>query len=253
MGMIGSRVPRLVPHVKGIELVGLTIMLVAWTMDWFSIQKRAKDRASYQELSKAIHDMDTRIRATDLVRYEANLTRWSQHNPPPKDKLYDVRAAAWSSPEVRATWVAMRSQDIFSMQMQLVLVINMRRDVGLTLDDADLKHAASEVQALLDEFQSKTVEFKVGGEPQVRLDVKNLSFKDTFPIGERIDRISSLCRAGVTKTGKDLEERMAFSTCIYRWLFVLGSAILIGSKLVGWYGDTRAKEQHAPPSDVVAG
>jgi hypothetical protein len=220
-----------------VEAVGMATVLICWALDWNSVQywdsakKGFKDNLQSAQFAYAESHRSADARLESAITRALNIRGAGDlfSNKKKLDKIYE---SAWDSNEVRQRWHVRVSDNIIAADNYLMIARSYNKDYNLNLDKS-IKETSDNIEhtiKLLGEEYFKSPP----GTITVIPNAKRISAK----MAGEFDSISyDLIKSTVTlsnQTAGALYYKGDRASSIYRFTFLLGTALLIIAKLYEW-------------------
>src|SRR5216683_5229242 len=96
-------------HLKLIEAVGVALVLLAWILNWWSVDKWNRADRTLEHAQESMTAMVGAIQTTANIRLEAAVSHEvGRHPADPSSDRARVYAQAWRSAEVRERWLTVQ-------------------------------------------------------------------------------------------------------------------------------------------------
>jgi hypothetical protein len=231
-------------HFRLLEAVGMATVLICWALDWSSVQYWDSAKKEFKDNLQSVQYAYAESHRSADTRLESAITRaLNRHSPEGLfadqerlDKIYD---SAWESNEVRQRWHVRVADNVIAASNYLLIIKTCNKDYNLNLDKAingstdNIEHTMK----LLGEEYFKSP-------PGTVTAISNAKVISAQKAGE-FDSISyDLIKNAIALsnlTAHALYMKSSKASSIYRFMFLLGTALLIIAKLYEWRISLSAK------------
>jgi hypothetical protein len=213
--------------VKFWEAVALALVLGAGIVSWVYVQDTANAKSNLRNSLRSVQDAFTVSDTKNAIRLEAAVTRASMGRDLPVGTL-DNYAYAWNSPEVRDAWLKRTENEVRNLANILFVIRGAEERHRLNEHTTNLAEQVAELRSEL----GRIVE-ALGGEAGAE---GALSFtgSDAGDWGDKIGPIYSALVALMNETTHRLAEKATTRAWIYQGIFILGSTLLVGVRIMEW-------------------
>jgi hypothetical protein len=233
-------ISRILRHFKLFEAFGLLLILCAWGLSWNSVERWSTARSEVDSAVELNLRSYTGSQITANVRLEAAVTRTSMRNlereeSDPKTN-YEM---AWESSEVKQYWSYRLQNELFSLSF-------LRESMG-ELDkkyDLGLEGELREIRARINSAESRLKLPEIGkrSAPAAIEIPAHISITEANDIETSLSSIYLEELRLVDRARHCMEKRRSASLNLYRFLFFLGTVVVVASKIADWRKSTAESE-----------
>lgn len=237
-------------HRRLVEVGGMSLVLMAWGLNWVSVDNWNGATASYQRQVDKIVTGYHSVQTTANIVLESAITRATAAAT---EDQYDTEnqpyQRVWSSGDVRRGWFQRTMNDVAHLRFFIDAIREADGEYAFGLGDR-AKDLDAELTPIENKMQS-LLGSRRGWVAAPAFDLKLLSASEAFKIEQSaeqlVERIFSLHGEALDAFAK----RKKQWTWFYAGAFFIGTLMLISSKLLEWYFDPVSGD--ALPADASPG
>ena len=124
----------MVKHRRLLEALGLLLVLVAWTLNWWNSDRWSGAAGDYLFHVESILDSYRATTLTSTVQIESAVTRAAAAGQPIPERTLGHYGMAWESPEARLRWAEHAQARLAYLRNSHENLRNTRAEYGLVLD-----------------------------------------------------------------------------------------------------------------------
>jgi hypothetical protein len=224
------------------EALGMLFVLVAWGLNWTSVERWSAAQTSHERVVEEIMQTYHHVQITANVVLESAISRASVASTAP-NATSDLPPyqRAWHSADVRRAWLQRASNG----GMQLDLLISALHDTDeqyrllLGTRIVRLREDFSPIEQRLQSFSAQK-----GWIPVPSFDEDALSAKGAGDMDRNVGKLAEQAFIVHEEVLNAIAARRKLSTRIYNTVFFIGTFLIIVSKILEWQIGRRPVEEN---------
>ena len=220
---------------KFVEAISMFFILVSWGLDWGGSKKWEQYT---QTLHNSLSSIQSAYLASDIlntIKIEAAVTRFTnKKSPDTVIRFLGDYADSWKSPDVRYVWFQRFSNELSTINSRLIILKSFNEKQALHIDQ-DIQMVESNILDIQTELFSKLNINSLDGKIFLKPDFDLMTGREAGVIDGKLSPINKKLLELINKSVTDLTVRKSAYSNMYRFIFIVGSILLIIVKLIDWY------------------
>jgi len=228
-----------------VEAIGLLLVLIAWGLEWQSVKKW--DNA-YENYVRFVTSFNQAIYAADdqfARQFEFAVNRSVQQIKLDPHDRFSAYKKAWEYAEVRQLWLE-----------QFLLELKGLEELSKNISEMSARYGLS-VPLTLKSIENGRAQLQNGLRELVHPDDMSsqsprifgstaISFEHTLKLRRKVRELVSASIAPLNELGEAMRLKSGSASKLHGLLFLLGSLLLVGAKLMEWWVEKKECIRNKP-------
>lgn len=219
---------------KLFESIAMLLILLSWGLEWNGIKNLEQKTNSLHASLESIQEVYISSDISSTIKLEAAVTRYITKIPTDNViRFLGDYAKSWQSPDVRHEWFKRFSNEMNTIQARLTVLKSINKSHSPKLKNVILDIEAKIVDIQKELFNKLDIQ-ALDGKVFFKPEISQMSGREAGMLDEKLKPINSELLRLINITIKNMHDKQIVYSEIFRLLFIIGSIMLILTKLFDW-------------------